>query len=427
MLLTLALTLPALAQEVIVDDEDGSPGFTTTGDDWTTWSTNGHGYDGGDTEYHYLSHTVGGDDRRGTATWSPDLPQEGTYEIAVHFRLTENRTRDADHVVTDGTGATTKVVVDQYGDGASGWISLGDYWCGSGRGGCSVTLDGTDDDDSDAANATRFTLVEAGGDTQEPDPDPGEEIADCAEFPGLGAHTQVAYATELDAVDWTDEKQAKGAPDGVEATTPNVDAGEYLMAWGWDLCDPVGEETLDSVTLEVKARTQYDSGKYEVQLLLDGEGTAGTVFNGTALDWHSVDLTADRGSWTWTSTDATRGRITLHDHPEGNRDSDAWVDAWRLTVAFTTTADEGSDTEDPPPDTAGTDDADTGPGPEDSAPGDTADGDTGDSGSASRPADPYYEQDQQEVACGCNPAASGHGRQILVGLGLLLLGRRRRR
>ncbi|MDP7115341.1 MAG: hypothetical protein QGH45_25415, partial [Myxococcota bacterium] len=85
---------PALRTEVLVDDEDGEPGFSTTGDDWTTWGTNGYGFDGSDTSYHYLSHTLGGDDRRGTATWSPTLPEAGTYRIETWFRRTENRTDD---------------------------------------------------------------------------------------------------------------------------------------------------------------------------------------------------------------------------------------------------------------------------------------------------------------------------------------------
>jgi hypothetical protein len=399
MLFILALCAPLLAQEVIVDDQDGSPGFTTTGDDWATWSTNGYGYDGGDSEYHYLSHTVGGDDRRGTATWSPDLPQDGTYAIEAWYRLTENRSRDADHNVVDGNGTTTKIVLDQYGEGASGWVALGEYWCSAGRGGCTVTLDGTDDDESDEANAMRFTWVEAGG-TDDPNPDPDTEITACDEFPGLGAHTQTASASELDAVDWTDEKNAKGAADGKEASTPNVDAGEYLQAWGWALCDPVGEETLDSVTIEVLARTQYDSGKYEVRLQLDGGGAATSIFNGTTLDWHGVVVTGDRGTWTWAQADAVRGRITLYDHPEGNRDSDAWVDAWRITVAFTTTADEN---------TGQNGGGETGPSetgwedPVDSATLDSASPDTGDTGGATAPGDSGDPVSAAEtLGCACN-------------------------
>ncbi len=418
MLTALCLVAPALAQQVIVDDQDGSPSFTTTGDDWTTWGTNGHGFDGGDSEYHYLSSTLGGDDRRGTATWSPDLPQSGTYSIEAWYRLTENRTRDADHYVVDGNGSSTHKVLDQYGDGASGWVSLGDHWCASGRGGCTVTLDGTDDDYSDEANAMRFTLIEGGG--GDPDPDPDDEITDCGEFPGLGAHTQVAYAGDIDDVDWSDSANALGAPDGKEATTPNVDAGEYLKAWGWNLCDPSGEETLDGVLLEVKARTQYDSGSYEVRLLLDGQGGAASIFNGTSLSWHDVDLTSDRGAWTWASADAVVGRITLYDHPQGNRDSDAWVDAWRLTVSFTTTAEEGGDPEPDP------DPVDTGTPEEDPDTVDTGWLDTADTAGDDLPPDPYYEPgDESEMGCAC-AAAPSDGSAGWLGLLALVGGWRRR-
>ncbi len=407
MLTALFLVAPSLAQQVIVDDQDGSPGFTTTGDDWATWGTNGHGFDGGDSEYHYLSHTVGGDDRRGTATWSPDLPQEGTYTIAAWYRLTENRTRDANHVVTDGHGSQTHIVLDQYGDGPSGWVSLGDYWCAAGRGGCTVTLDGTDDDDSDEANATRFSLVEGGG-GEDPDPDPDDGVVDCDEFPGLGSHSQAVHAGQVDTVDWTSSANALGVPDGKEATTPNVDAGEYMKVWDWGLCDPSGVETLDSVVLEVKARTQYDSGSYEVRLTLDGQGTASTIFNGTSLSWHSVDLTGELSQWTWEDAEEVVGRITLHDHPAGNRDSDVWVDAWRLTVGYTTTGSDDADTgHDPDP-------VDTGDPEEDPETHDTAVTDTAEDG---LPPDPYYVPGSETGSgCGCSVAPGGMSAGWLVPL-----------
>ncbi len=415
------LLLPSLfAQEIIVDDQDGSPGFTTTGDDWTTWATNGYGYDGGDSEYHYLSHTLGGSDRRGTATWTPELPQVGTYVIEAWFRLTENRTRDADHVVTDGHGGTHNIVIDQYGEGPSGWVSLGEYWCRSGSGGCTVILDGTDDDQSDEANAMRFTLLEPGDSTEEPEPEPGDEVEDCDDFPGLGTHSQTAYASAVDGVDWVEMEQAIGGPDGKEASTPNVDAGEFLLASGWELCDPVGEETLDSVTLEALARTQYDSGPYELRLQLDGEDAAATVFSGTSLDWYGVDLTGDRSAWTWAAAKGTRGRITLHDQPGGNRDSDAWVDAWRLTVGFTTTADEegrGTDTE---PDTGDT-------SSEDEDPVDSVLPDTGDTGEEGRPPDPVHEEETKTASeCGCGQFSGGTPGLAWL-LGLVVLVRRRPR
>jgi len=317
---------------VIVDDEDGSPSFTTTGDDWTTWSHASSGYDSGDTSYHYLSHTLGGDDRKGTATWTPTLPVEGTYSIETWFRATENRSGDADHFIYDADGYSTHVVISQLGDGSgSGWVDLGEYYCGAGAGGCVVTLDGTDDDESDEANAVRFTVVEAG----EPEP---EEEEDCSDDPGAGTHEILFYASSASGSggsdDWSGVSDATGAPDGREASSPNVDAGEYLKTTGWDVCEPAGA-TIDRVVISVLGRLQYDSGQYALVMNLDGGGAASTTWSYTSANWTYLDVTADRDSWSFGDLSALQARVTLNDHPGGARDSDAWVDAFQMTVTYT--------------------------------------------------------------------------------------------
>ena len=76
---------------------------------------------------------------------------------------------------------------DQEGEGASGWVSLGEYWCEDGFGGCVVTLDGTDDDESDEANAMRFTLVSTDDTPTETDP--------CDETSQPGTHTVDFFAS----------------------------------------------------------------------------------------------------------------------------------------------------------------------------------------------------------------------------------------
>jgi len=333
--LSLLAAAPAHAEEHIIDDSDGAPGFITSGDDWTTWGTNGYGYDSSDSSYHYLSHTVGGDDRRGTATWQAELQQAGTWQIETWFRRTENRSRDADHVVTDGLGAETWITIDQEGEGASGWVSLGEYWCEDGFGGCVVTLDGTDDDDSDEANAMRFTLVSLDDTSVETDP--------CGETQQPGTHTVDFFASSASGSGWESASSATGEADGDEAESPNVDEGEVLQATGFDICDPKGEETIDNVTLAVKAQTQYDSGTYALQLLLDAGGSASTVFSGTTSTWHEVDISEDR-DWTWTGLASLSAQVSLYDHPGGARDSDAWVDSFRLRVTYSTVSGTSNDT-----------------------------------------------------------------------------------
>ncbi len=343
-LLCLVLAGSASAQTIIIDNTDSAPAFVLTGNDWTTWGSLGYGFDSGDSDYHYLSHTVGGPDRRGTATWTPDLPTAGLWEITTWWRRTENRTDDADHFITDGAGNVTHVVLDQRGTGASGWVLLGQFDCDAGLGGCSVELDGTDDDQSDAANAVRFQLI-----TAAPPGDDDDAASGPCEAQAPGTWVQESWAGTVTGADWTSMGAAVGAPDGAEAQTPNVDAGEFLRGSGFTLCDPDGDETITGVELEVRARTQYSSGPYALNLELHGGGAASALFTGTNLAWRTVDVTGDVAAWTWGAAEALAATVQLGSQPGGNRDSDAWVDAFRLRVTYEVPA--------PPPPVGDDDDA----------------------------------------------------------------------
>ena len=319
----LALVCLALAETVVVvDDQDGAPDFTTTGDDWAEWSTNGYGFDGGDTSYLYTSHTVGGSDRRGTATWTPDLPAAGVYRVDTWFRRTENRTHDADHELHGSDGSVERVVVDQRGDGASDWLTLGEVACEAGRS-CKVVLDADDDDESDEANAMRFVLVTEG------EVEPAE--SDCPD--ALGEHTVDLWAVQAHGEGWTSVDAVEGEADGAEAHSENVDAGEHLTV-GFEPC---ADGVLTAATLGVRARTQYDSGQYELDLELAAAG-ASTTFGSTSTSWSELDLPLS----TWDDVQALEATVQLHDHPGGQRDSDAWVDAFRLRVTYVV---EGADDE----------------------------------------------------------------------------------
>jgi len=437
--LLLLLCAPNVAayDEVIVDDEDGSPSFTTTGDDWTTWDHLSSGFDGGDTEYHYLTHTKGGSDRRGTATWTPTLPVEGTYRIETWFRATENRSADADHYIYDGDGYSTHVVVNQVGGGeGSGWLDLGEYYCRAGEGGCVVTLDGTDDDESDEANAMRFTVLEAG----EPEP---EEEEDCSDDPGPGTHEVTFYPVSASGSggsdDWSSVSDATGAPDGREASTPNVDAGEYLKTTGWDVCEPAGAR-IDRVVISVLGRLQYDSGQYALVMNFDGGGAAGTTWSYTSANWTYLDITTDRGSWSFGDLSAVQAEVTLSDHPGGARDSDAWVDAFAMTVTYTiddTGGDDGGGDDGGAGDTGdgggvdsefgGVDTGDGGSGPGGGPGGAGPGGDPGPGPGDGGLVDTAYVSDGGEAkGCGCSAGGAGGAGGLAWAGGLLILGLLRR-
>jgi hypothetical protein len=328
-----AVPSSAYSQTVIVDDVDPAPRFVTTGDDWTSWGMSGDGHAPSDSSYLYESQYAGDGNRRGMAIWSPVLPSAGQYRISTWFRRTSNRTTDADFFVLDGDGGEDHYVVNQRGAGGSGWVDLGEHPCDAGFSGCRVTLDGTDDDQSDEANAVRFVWVSGGGAPAEPSPEPPPG---CEAFPGLGTHEQRGFATVITANGWEDRSRATGAPDGRGAHTENADAGEFLRGRGFTICDPPGEERIDAVFLAVRARTQYESGVYDVSMALDGGGMASRTFHGTEYRWHGVELTDDRPSWSWADLGDLRATVELDSHPGGRRDSDVWVDALRLRVLYTT-------------------------------------------------------------------------------------------
>ena len=140
--------------------------------------------------------------------------------------------------------------------------------------------------------------------------------------------------------DWEDIANARGAADGAAAHTPNLDAGDVLYAGAWGFCHETGIEEILKVELSVYGRTQYDSGTYDVLVKLSGGGGQSVNWHHTGWAWSTVDLTSDRGHWSWDDVENIIAAISLHSHPNGARDSDVWIDAFRLTV---TTGNCGED------------------------------------------------------------------------------------
>lgn len=153
-ILLLCLTQMAQAAEWQKIIDNGDTGYSETGSAWRDYE-NGDAYNG---DYRYLSSYESGVARVGTATWTTTIPEEGRYEVAVSFRRTENRTPDADYLVDDGEGGQDAYSVSQVGESALIWQVLGTYTYGEGQE-VSVTLDGTDDNYSDCADAVRWKRV----------------------------------------------------------------------------------------------------------------------------------------------------------------------------------------------------------------------------------------------------------------------------
>lgn len=215
--------------KILIDN--GQSGYSETGNDWASWGSNNQAIG---KDYRYLSKTVGGSDRKGTAKWVPTLPTAGIYKISAIFRATVNRTYDADYFVTDSSGKSHHVVVDQR-DGAKSesdshgpvYSSLGSHHLAPGKG--QVLLDGTDDDLSDEADAVQFELVSCDA---VPAPD-GSPPDDLGLFPtedqGVQPSPDQGVQPSPDTTSWTDglvpqptNPGGPGSP-GCECTTGGAD------------------------------------------------------------------------------------------------------------------------------------------------------------------------------------------------------------
>jgi hypothetical protein len=108
--------------------------------------------------YRYLSHKNQGLARVGTAKWTiRSIPFDGNCEIIVTFRPSENRTSDADYSVIAGGKTVIKKSINQRGTSGSKKVLLGTIAVKKGQT-VSVLLDGTDDNQSDCADAAYFKL-----------------------------------------------------------------------------------------------------------------------------------------------------------------------------------------------------------------------------------------------------------------------------
>ena len=318
---------------ITVQIDNGDPGYSETGDDWATWGSAGQAIG---PDYRYLSKTVGGADKTGTATWEPALPHAGMYEVSATFRATYNRSSDANYFVHAADGSVVETVVDQQ-DGAEGeddahgpvYADLGTHYFEPGSG--YVLLDGTDDNESDAADAVVWKLVSCSAEVEPPPPPPDPCLAPVDGGPAV---TQLRYATVVaDADGWTAEANATGVPDGKLAHNENLNQGETLTASGFAPCDPEGHERIVTVRLGVRAKMQYDTGKYQLVARIGTQGVSVT-FSQTTLEWVDVNVTALHSAWTWADVEALQARLSLHDHPGGFEDSDIWADAFRLQVGL---------------------------------------------------------------------------------------------
>jgi uncharacterized lipoprotein YddW (UPF0748 family) len=99
----LLLAAHGLAQQIVIDNDEGAPAYVETG----SWSQGGSaGYSGGGYRFCYT-----GDN---TATWQKSVPSDGTYEVFAAYLRSSNRSTYVPHEITHAGGVDT-VAIDQNG------------------------------------------------------------------------------------------------------------------------------------------------------------------------------------------------------------------------------------------------------------------------------------------------------------------------
>ena len=136
---------------VIVDNTDGSPGYTTTGS-WTNSTGAGTWY-GSNYQYAAVSAT-----ETAVATYAPNIPEADYYSVYVWTPAASNRATDA-VVRVKHTGGTTTHVINMQRDGNT-WRFLGIYYFAAGQhaasGAVEISNQGSDTSKFVIADAVRF-------------------------------------------------------------------------------------------------------------------------------------------------------------------------------------------------------------------------------------------------------------------------------
>ncbi len=145
---------------------------------------------------------------------------------------------------------------------------------------------------------------------------------------------------------WKQSGKAVGNPDAVGGYK-NVAFNEGkigslgdLTAGGWQFDDlPSGAYTIVKVELTSIGATEFDSDhpNYGVRMELSAGGSSSMTWGHRAYDFDWVDITSDRGSWSWQDVGNVQARLSV-DWYKQNRSMDVFVDTFHLGVTYTENA-----------------------------------------------------------------------------------------
>jgi len=157
---------PCFSLEIIVDNDQGSPGYIETG----AWNTSGStGYNGG--TYRYATAGV-----TNSATWKASLGA-GNADIYVIFRAGGNRTSSTKYIVHASNGDHEVIINQQQND--LSWVSLGNYPMIAGDNSVTVDAAGSSGGAVVIADAVKFVSSEP---TPTPTPSPTPLVGEWRAF-----------------------------------------------------------------------------------------------------------------------------------------------------------------------------------------------------------------------------------------------------
>ncbi|HEQ60503.1 MAG TPA: hypothetical protein ENN74_02730, partial [Firmicutes bacterium] len=200
---------PAAAQDIIVDNDDGAPGYTQTGS-WTTSTSTG--YNGGMYRYSDRTRTLS------TGTWTPTIPTSGRYEVHYLFRKGSDRTLDAPFTVHHASG-TDEVRLDMTGAFTVQEELLGIFRFNAGTEG-RIILSNTGGAGIYISDAVRFRPA-----TDEPPRI--SQVANVPLYPGAGEPTFAVARVTDDFALGTVELHYSAFPAGVSDTVIAYDDGAH--------------------------------------------------------------------------------------------------------------------------------------------------------------------------------------------------------
>jgi uncharacterized lipoprotein YddW (UPF0748 family) len=145
-LLGFLLTIGMLPGQIVVDNDNGAPGYVETG----SWSTSSSaGYNGG--SYRYVTGTT----PTSSATWTPTISEAGRYEVYAAFLHSDNRETAMPFTINHSEGQDVAIISGYTSSIQMGTDYLGEYYFEAGNLGW-VRLDNTGGGGSYIADAILF-------------------------------------------------------------------------------------------------------------------------------------------------------------------------------------------------------------------------------------------------------------------------------